>query len=158
MKILVLHGPNLNLLGEREPSVYGTDTLEAINRRLLSHARRLGVELEIYQSNHEGDLIDRLHEARGRAQAVVLNAGALTHYSFALRDAIKAVNLPTVEVHLTNVHSREEFRRRSVISPVVAGQISGFGPASYLLALEAAAYLAGRDVFGCAEAEEGDHD
>lgn len=141
MKILVLHGPNLNLLGQREPEVYGSVTLEEINARLLERARQLGVELETYQSNHEGELIDRLHAARGQVQAVIINAGALTHYSFALRDALKALDLPAIEVHLTNIYAREEFRHRSVLAPVVVGQISGFGPLSYLLALEAAVSL-----------------
>lgn len=143
MKILVLHGPNLNLLGEREPAVYGHLTLEEINERLYRRARRLGVELEIFQSNHEGELIDRLHAARGQAQAIIINAGALTHYSLALRDAVKAVGLPTIEVHLSNIYAREAFRRRSVLAPVVTGQISGLGALGYLLALEAAFYLAG---------------
>lgn len=143
MKILVLHGPNLNLLGEREPAVYGHLTLEEINERLYRRARRLGVELEIFQSNHEGELIDRLHAARGQAQAIIVNAGALTHYSLALRDAVKAVGLPTIEVHLSNIYAREAFRRRSVLAPVVTGQISGLGALGYLLALEAAFYLAG---------------
>ncbi|MBC7347677.1 MAG: 3-dehydroquinate dehydratase, partial [Clostridia bacterium] len=126
-----------------EPAVYGHLTLEEINERLYRRARRLGVELEIFQSNHEGELIDRLHAARGQAQAIIINAGALTHYSLALRDAVKAVGLPTIEVHLSNIYAREAFRRRSVLAPVVTGQISGLGALGYLLALEAAFYLAG---------------
>ncbi|MCR4419658.1 MAG: type II 3-dehydroquinate dehydratase [Clostridia bacterium] len=142
MRVLILHGPNLNLLGEREPGVYGTVTLEEVNRRLRERAHTLGVELEVFQSNHEGELIDRLHEARHRVQAVVINPGALTHYSLALHDAIKAVDLPAVEVHLSNIYAREDFRRLSVVAPAATGQIAGFGVMSYLLALEAAVYLA----------------
>lgn len=141
MKILVLNGPNLNLLGEREPAVYGPATLADIYTEMTRRAQALGVELELYQSNHEGELIDLLHAARGRVQAVVLNAGALTHYSYALRDAIRAITIPTVEVHLSNIYAREEFRGHSVIAPAAQGQISGFGPFSYLLALEAAVFL-----------------
>jgi 3-dehydroquinate dehydratase-2 len=142
LRVLILHGPNLNLLGEREPGVYGTVTLEEVNRRLRERAHTLGVELEVFQSNHEGELIDRLHEARHRVQAVVINPGALTHYSLALHDAIKAVDLPAVEVHLSNIYAREDFRRLSVVAPAATGQIAGFGVMSYLLALEAAVYLA----------------
>ncbi len=142
MKILIMNGPNLNLLGEREPSHYGTDTLESIMTELEKKAAELGVELEFFQSNHEGALIDRLHAARAAAgggiDAVVLNAGAYTHYSYAIRDAISAVKLPVVEVHLSNIHARDEFRSRSVLAPVCVGQISGFGAYSYTLALFAA--------------------
>ena len=138
MKVLVLHGPNLNLLGERETSVYGTTTSEDINHQIESLAQELGVEVRIAQSNHEGVLVDALHDARAWADAIVINPGAFTHYSIALRDAIAAVNKPTVEVHLSNVHAREEFRRHSVIAPVCKGQIAGFGVQSYLLGLRAA--------------------
>ena len=141
-RVLVIHGPNLNLLGQREPAVYGTATLAEVDRRIRTLARDLGVSVDAMQSNHEGVIIDRLHAARGRYDAVVLNAGALTHYSYALRDAIASISLPVVEVHLSNIHAREAFRI-SVIAPVVKGQIAGFGVHSYLLGLRAALALAG---------------
>jgi 3-dehydroquinate dehydratase-2 len=140
--VLVIHGPNLNLLGQREPAVYGTATLAEVDRRIQTLARDLGVSVDTMQSNHEGVIIDRLHAAQGRYDAVVLNAGALTHYSYALRDAIASIPLPVVEVHLSNIHAREAFRI-SVIAPVVKGQIAGFGVQSYLLGLRAALALAG---------------
>ena len=135
-RVLVLHGPNLNLLGERDPKIYGSQTLEEINRLLEAHARRRGVEVEFFQSNHEGALIDRIHEARRRVDGLVINPGALTHYSYALRDAIEAVGLPAVEVHLSDLHARELFRRVSVIAPVCLAQISGKGAQSYVEGLE----------------------
>ncbi|HSB60692.1 MAG TPA: type II 3-dehydroquinate dehydratase [Vicinamibacteria bacterium] len=137
-RALVLHGPNLNLLGTREPAVYGRLTLAEVDRRLRDHGRRRGLAVECRQSNHEGQLVDWLQAAAGeRFLGVVLNPGALTHYSLALRDAVAGSPLPVVEVHLSNVHGREEFRRHSVIAAVARGQIAGFGPASYLLGLDA---------------------
>jgi 3-dehydroquinate dehydratase-2 len=136
-RVLVLNGPNLNLLGEREPHLYGSTTLDAIIEQVRQHAATRQIEIEHLQSNHEGVLLDALHQARGRIHGVILNAGALTHTSYALRDAIAALPIPTVEVHLTNIYAREEFRRQSVIAPVCVGQISGFGSLSYLLAVDA---------------------
>ena len=138
MKVLVLHGPNLNLLGTREPGVYGRTTLRQVDTMLRDHAQRRGHRVECRQSNHEGQLVDWLQAARREGFAgVVFNPGAFTHYSFALRDAVAAIDLPVVEVHLSNVHGREEFRRHSVIAAVARGQIAGFGPQSYLLGLDA---------------------
>ena len=133
--ILILHGPNLNLLGTREPDVYGRETLADINAMLTEHAERLQMEVRCLQSNHEGELIDAIHKAE--ETALLFNPGAFTHYSIALRDAVAAKGLPTVEVHLSNVHAREEFRHRSVIAPVCLGQISGFGSYSYVVGLAA---------------------
>lgn len=138
IKISIINGPNLNLLGSREPEVYGRDSYDDTNRKIKQRAQQMELEVRILQSNHEGEIIDAIHDARTWADAIVLNPGALTHYSYAIRDAITAVRLPTIEVHLSNVHAREEFRRHSVIAPVVTGQIVGLGTAGYLLALEAA--------------------
>jgi len=143
-RVLVVYGPNLNLLGEREPDVYGHETMEDISARLREAAARDGVSLDVFQSNSEGAIIDRLHAARHEADAVVLNAGALTHYSYALRDAIVAIRLPVVEVHMTNIDAREPFRRKSVLSPVCAGVVHGFGANSFLLGLRAAVDLVRR--------------
>ena len=138
LRLLVLHGPNLNLLGTREPGIYGATSFDELNKMVKEHARKQGVEVQIVQSNHEGALIDAIHGALEWADAIVLNPGAYTHYSYAIADALRAVKLPAVEVHLTNVHARDEFRRHSVIAPACVGQIAGFGPASYLLGLDAA--------------------
>jgi 3-dehydroquinate dehydratase-2 len=140
--IYVLNGPNLNLLGSREPEIYGSDTLDEIAGRLEDRARALEVEVEIRQSNHEGHLIDWLHEAQAQgAKAVLLNAAGFTHSSVALHDAVKAISTPVIEVHLSNPQARESFRRPSLIAPVARGTIAGFGALSYLLALDAAARL-----------------
>ncbi len=137
LNILVLHGPNLNLLGQREPGIYGAATLDEINALLAQEAQGLQAQVFPLQSNHEGVLVDEIHAARGKHQGILINAGAYTHTSVALRDAIAGVNIPTVEVHLSNIYRREDFRHHSFIAPVAIGQISGFGPQSYLLGLQA---------------------
>jgi 3-dehydroquinate dehydratase-2 len=141
MKILIIHGPNLNLLGTRETGIYGSKSIDEINTSLNSLAKELGVEVTIKQSNHEGEIVDIIQKSKNYS-AIVINPAAYTHTSIAIRDAITAVNIPAVEVHLSNIHQREEFRQRSLIAPVAAGQVSGFGPESYLLGLRAAVSIA----------------
>ena len=135
--ILILHGPNLNLLGTREPEVYGNWTLDDINEALISSGADMGVQVRCFQSNREGELIDALHDARAWAGGVVFNPGAFTHTSVALRDAIAAIEIPVVEIHLSNVYAREEFRHKSLLAPVCLGKITGFGWRSYMLGLQA---------------------
>ena len=146
-KILLIHGPNLNLLGRREPGIYGMSTLEEINARVRRFAEEKEAELRVFQSNSEGALIDAIQEASGWADGIVINPGAYTHYSYAIRDALSAVGLPAIEVHMSNIHAREEFRSRSVISAVVQGTVAGLGWRSYLLGIEA--------LIGVLQAQEG---
>ena len=146
MKIFVINGPNLDMLGKREPEIYGRDTLESINAELADYCRGKDIEPEFFQSNSEGALIDFIHSARGNADGIVINAGAYTHYSIAIRDAIAAVELPCVEVHLSNVHKREEFRHKSVISAVCTGVICGFGKYVYRLAIDALSAVKGDNI------------
>jgi 3-dehydroquinate dehydratase-2 len=140
-KVLVINGPNLNLLGTREKDIYGSKTLQDIAQKMNNEAQNLNVDMSFIQSNHEGEIIDKIHEAKGKFDVIIINPGAYTHYSIAIRDAIKAVEIPTIEIHLSNIHSREEFRAKSVIAPVCSGQISGFGSNSYILGLQAAVLL-----------------
>ncbi len=141
MKILVINGPNLNMLGRREPDIYGGFTLDELNRRITALAGELGAEVSFYQSNHEGELVQKIQEALGVYDALVINPGAYTHTSIAIRDAISSTGVPTVETHISNIYKREEFRKHSYISGVAVGQIAGFGAESYLLALRAAVGL-----------------
>jgi len=141
--ILVLHGPNLNLLGEREVDIYGTSSLEEINDKVKKAAAQVQVEVETWQSNNEGELIDKIHAARGKSKVIILNPGALTHYSYALRDAISSVEIPVIEVHLSNIYAREKWRQKSVTAGAAKGIIAGFGENSYLLAVEAALRIIG---------------
>ena len=135
MKILVINGANMNMLGRREPDIYGKEDYAALCARIYEHAQSRGVAVECFQSNHEGALIDALHGARAKYNCIIFNAGAYTHYSYAIRDAIAAIKVPVIEVHMSNVHAREEFRHHSVISPVCKGTVAGFGEKSYMMAL-----------------------
>nr|WP_277998247.1 type II 3-dehydroquinate dehydratase [Zhaonella formicivorans] len=138
MKFLIINGPNLNMLGKREPGIYGSQSLSELEAELKKYGQQHQVELDFLQSNHEGVIIEALHQAEGRYNCIILNAGAFTHYSFAIRDAISAIRVPVIEVHLSNIYAREEFRHKSVLAPVTAGQISGFGTLSYILAIQGA--------------------
>ncbi|HAZ11095.1 MAG: type II 3-dehydroquinate dehydratase [Omnitrophica bacterium GWA2_41_15] len=142
IKILVIHGPNLNLLGKREPEIYGKITIEDINKKLKEAAKKKKVTLEIFQSNHEGEIVDKIGKGKFKYNALLINPAAYTHTSVAIRDAILAIGIPTVEVHLSNIYAREDFRHNSLIASVVKGQISGFGVDSYLYGLDAAISLA----------------
>lgn len=137
-RVLVLHGPNLNLLGEREIAIYGTKSLESIDSKLKEMAKRADVAIEVFQSNHEGEIIDKIQSAKGNTDFIIINPGAFTHYSLAIRDAIASVEIPTIEVHLSNIYAREKFRNKSVISPVARGVICGLGEDGYYLALQQA--------------------
>lgn len=143
-RILVLHGPNLNLLGTREPEIYGYTTLDDINTMIAARAAEAGIETAFYQSNHEGDLVDAIQQANHKFDFIIFNAAAFTHYSIAIRDAIAAIDVPVIEVHLSNIHQREEFRHTSVLAPVAMGQICGLGVESYLATLEAIIYKLNR--------------
>lgn len=136
MKLLIINGPNLNMLGKREPGVYGSKSLEDINNDLTSYANSLWIELSFFQSNIEGEIINTIHRApENGIEGIIINPGAFTHYSIAIRDALTSINIPSVEVHLSNIHQREEFRHKSVTAPVCIGQVSGFGPISYKMAI-----------------------
>jgi len=145
MKILVIHGPNLNMLGKREPDIYGTATLEEINSSIKKEAQTLGIEVEAAQTNSEGEIVDIIQGSVDKCDGIVINPGAYTHYSYAIRDAIAGCRLPVVEVHLSNIYAREDFRSKSVTAPVAIGQISGFGALSYILALRAIFEIKSKD-------------
>ncbi len=140
-KVLVIHGPNLNMLGTREPDIYGHQTLEEINAALKAQADRLGLHIETFQSNHEGDIVDKIQQAHDSFQGIIINPAAYTHTSIAIRDALSVLNIPVVEIHLSNIYKREPFRRTSLISAIVTAQISGFGSHGYMLALDGLAQL-----------------
>lgn len=140
-KVLIINGPNLNLLGTREKQIYGSETLDDIKQIISIEADKLDLDVEFFQSNHEGEIIDQIHKSREKYFAVIINPGAYTHYSIAIRDAVSSVDIPFIEVHISNIHNREEFRSKSVIAPVCIGQISGFGSKGYLLALKAIALM-----------------
>lgn len=140
-KIIVINGPNLNMLGTRENEIYGNESLEDIAVKINKEAKKLKIEIDFVQSNFEGEIIETIHKAKGKYDAILINPGALTHYSYSIRDAIKSVNMPTIEIHLSNIHSREDFRNKSVIAPVCIGQISGFGCMSYILGIHVATEL-----------------
>ena len=148
MRLLIINGPNLNNLGKRDPAQYGADTLSDIEGRVRERAKELGVEVEFFQSNHEGDIVDYLQASAGDASGIVINAGALTHYGLSMRDALADTRLPIAEVHLSNIHARERFRRRSVVAPIAVGQIAGFGWRGYLYALD---FLAAHVAEGASE-------
>lgn len=150
IKIMIIHGPNLNLLGNREPDVYGTFTLKDINKQIRDFSKLKSVKIKIFQSNHEGSIIDCIQKAEKKYDGIVINPGAYTHYSYAIRDAVSAVSIPVVEVHLTDIHNREEFRRISVIAPVCLDQISGLGVESYMRGIERIISYA-QDTRGCPE-------
>lgn len=135
-KVLLLLGPNLNLVGIREKEIYGETAADAIEQSVVAYGKEIGIEVDIYQSNWEGAIIDKIHEARTKYAAVIINPGALTHYSYAIRDAIAGVSIPFIEVHMSNIHTREEFRHKSVTAPVCVGQIAGFGAKGYNMALD----------------------
>lgn len=140
-KIIIINGPNLNLLGTRKKEIYGSETLEQIAQKCNIEAKKFNMEMDFVQSNIEGEIINKIHEAKGKYNVIIINPGAYTHYSIAIRDAIEAVQIPTVEIHLSNIHAREEFRSKSVIAPVCVGQICGFGSLSYILAVNFAAEM-----------------
>ncbi len=142
--IFVIQGPNLNLLGSREPSYYGADTLDGLNADLVEFGRELGLQVECFQSNHEGELVEKIHQAVGQADYIIINAAAYTHTSIAIRDALLAVGIKAIEVHISNIYKREEFRHKSLLADVVQGQITGFGVYGYYLALRAAAFYTGQ--------------